>query len=183
MVNRLIQQEMRRFTPPDYLAKYPLPELRFIGHKMLQDEYERVRKKRPMPTIDISRYKLEQPSSALRHDLNAWRKCSQNAQAQLEHQSNRILNLQLLRKYGADSWRAQNTILTSAHQRLQDSLKQKMASIDDINRERRVAQEQVKQELARLKRDWWQAIDSNHKTETACAIYEREIKRLRSSAR
>ena len=80
---------MRRFAPPDYLAKYPLPELRFANHPLLKEEYERVRKKRPMPQFDVSRYKLQQPSAALRHDLNAWRKCTQNAQSQLEHQSNR----------------------------------------------------------------------------------------------
>jgi hypothetical protein len=30
-----------------------------------------------------------------------------NAQAQLEHQANRIMNLELLLKFGANSWRAQ----------------------------------------------------------------------------
>lgn len=41
------------------------------------------------------------------HDLAAWGKACDNAHAQLEHQLNRITNLELMLKYGANAWRAQ----------------------------------------------------------------------------
>jgi pre-mRNA-splicing factor SPF27 len=41
------------------------------------------------------------------NDYSAWLAASNNAHAQLEHQLNRITNLELLLKYGANTWRAQ----------------------------------------------------------------------------
>lgn len=39
--------------------------------------------------------------------MAAWGKACDNAHAQLEHQLNRITNLELLLKYGSNAWRAQ----------------------------------------------------------------------------
>jgi pre-mRNA-splicing factor SPF27 len=41
------------------------------------------------------------------NDYSAWLAATNNAHAQLEHQLNRISNLELLLKYGANAWRAQ----------------------------------------------------------------------------
>jgi pre-mRNA-splicing factor SPF27 len=40
-------------------------------------------------------------------DVQAWEKACKNANAQLEHQLNRITNLELLLRYGGNAWRAQ----------------------------------------------------------------------------
>lgn len=46
-------------------------------------------------------------SQSKQHDVAAWGKACDNAHAQLEHQLNRITNLELLLKYGSNAWRAQ----------------------------------------------------------------------------
>ncbi len=60
-----------------------------------------------MPALDMTRYRLDPPSQAQRNDLAAWRAAIDNAHAQLEHQYNRIQNLELMLKFGPNTWRAQ----------------------------------------------------------------------------
>lgn len=49
-------------------------------------------------------------SQSKQHDVAAWGKACDNAHAQLEHQLNRITNLELLLKYGSNAWRAQSQL-------------------------------------------------------------------------
>lgn len=53
-----------------------------------------------MKPLDTSRYRLDTPAANKQNDHGAWRSCLDNAHAQLEHQYLRILNLELLLKYG-----------------------------------------------------------------------------------
>jgi pre-mRNA-splicing factor SPF27 len=43
-------------------------------------------------------------------DVSAWTAAVDNAHAQLEHQLNRITNLELLLRYGDNAWRAQGQL-------------------------------------------------------------------------
>lgn len=67
------------------------------------------------------------PSSLLsaqskQHDVAAWGKACDNAHAQLEHQLNRITNLELLLKYGANAWRAQAQLDESLVKQMESTL-------------------------------------------------------------
>ena len=53
-----------------------------------------------MPALDTSRYRLEPPLANKKHDLGAWKACVDNAHSQLEHQYLRIMNLELMLKFG-----------------------------------------------------------------------------------
>ncbi len=59
-----------------------------------------VEEKKPMASLDTSRYRLEPPPMTKRNDPNAWKAALDNAHAQLEHQYTRIQNLELLLKNG-----------------------------------------------------------------------------------
>ena len=51
-----VAQEMRRFTPPDYLAKLPAPPApKFGGSALLAAEYERVASQQRLQAIDTRR--------------------------------------------------------------------------------------------------------------------------------
>ena len=60
-----------------------------------------------------------------RNDSAAWTAAVNNAHAQLEHQGNRLTNLELLLKHGATAWRAQacldETLLKQLEARLADT--------------------------------------------------------------
>ena len=60
----------------------------------------RVKAKLPMPPLDNTRFRLEPPSLLKRNDYGEWKKAVDNAHSQLEHQYTRILNLELMLKYG-----------------------------------------------------------------------------------
>ena len=179
-VARLVQEEMRQFTPPDYLEKFPTRSLEFTDRNpMLKKEFERIRKNIPMKPFDVSRYKLEKPKGKSKNDAEAWKACVRNAEAQLEHQSNRILNLKLLKKYGADKWKSYNATLANSQKELENKVSECKEAVNNINRKRKVSQENSKNEFARLQNEWWSAIDRNAKTKSACDMYEREVKKLR----
>ena len=114
VVQQLIREEMRRFTPPNYLESHPTLsksyELNFAKSSFLQHELERVAKGKAIQELDVSRYKLERPSGTQDSDVEAWKAARDNAQAQLEHQHTRIMNLELMSKYGTNAWRQHNEV-------------------------------------------------------------------------
>ena len=59
------------------------------GHPILQHEYSRVKAGKPMEPLDTSRFRLAPPPANKQSDFNAWRKATDNAHSQLEHQYNR----------------------------------------------------------------------------------------------
>jgi len=181
MVDGLVREEMRRFDPPDYL-KDRLPELtlRFANNPVLKKEFERIRSKKSMKKMNLAeRYKLRAPENP--DDPNAWRESVRRAKTLLEHNSNRLLNLRLLNKFGPDAWKAYNAALTIECENMEAAAKRESEEVERINRKRKAAQENVRYEIGRLKSEWWQCLDQNYKTDAACTMYERAMKRLRES--
>ncbi|KAI8466280.1 MAG: breast carcinoma amplified sequence 2 [Monoraphidium minutum] len=191
-VEALIEAEMRTSSkrPADYLKELPaLPPAKFEGHPLLQAEYERVRARQPMPPLDITRFRLDPPPMAKRGDVGAWRSALDNAGAQLEHQLNRISNLELLLKFGPNAWRAQVQLSGAAAKQLEAQLtetrKQARAwggggagRIDALNRERKVQQMAAGMELRRLEDEWANAVRKNLEICMACEKLEAEVAML-----
>jgi pre-mRNA-splicing factor SPF27 len=75
-----------------------------------------------MPPLDVTRFRLDPPPQQKRGDPAAWRAALDNANAQLEHQLNRIANLELLLKYGPNTWRAQAQLSGAAVKQLEAQL-------------------------------------------------------------
>ena len=70
-----------------------------------------------LPPMDMTRFSLTPPPAERASDLGAWKTANANARAQLEHQSVRLTNLELLFKFGANASKAQlNHINASAAQ-------------------------------------------------------------------
>ncbi|KAJ2040627.1 hypothetical protein GGI01_001078 [Coemansia sp. RSA 376] len=100
-VLEMIQEEMGRMSPP----AIPRSTSLFKNSELLRKEYERVKSGRPLPPFDIDRYKLEAPKEA---NIDEWQWASDNAASQLEHQSIRLVNLELLQQFGANAWKLSN---------------------------------------------------------------------------
>ena len=109
---------MRRFSPPDYLANHDTIsqkyELQFAKSSFLKQELDRIAKGEPMRQLDVARYKLERPSGKQEKDIKSWRAARDNAQSQLEHQHTRIMNLELMSKFGTNAWRQHNEVCAGA---------------------------------------------------------------------
>jgi len=135
-----------------------------------------------MPPLDASRFRLEAPPAASRGDAAAWRAAVGNAQAQLEHQALRLLNLELLLKYGPNTWRAQAQLTGATAARLEAELLAARAAADALCRERKLQQLAAGDALARAQADWVAAVRKNRDIQAACDGLEERVYALRAAA-
>jgi len=98
--------------------------------------------------IDTSRYSLPQPLDDANDSIESWEKAVENARVQLEHQRGRLVNLQLLLKYGPASWRAHNEILSAMLQNTEEQVNVLHGDALHVNKERKIIQMRAEQELA-----------------------------------
>ncbi len=150
LVLQLIQDEMKSFAPPkdQYLENLPYPKLRFNGAPGFAAEYERIcvssinngvnvidnpDEFRIQKPLDMARYNVPAPSSEFAEDVQAWKSAVNNARAQLEHQQNRLMNLELNIEYGDKIWQQHVNSLHAAAktaQNLADGALQEKNNID-----------------------------------------------------
>ena len=135
-VDSLVQAEMRTFRPGNYLAHLPEHEVNFPEDSVLQYEWMRVCEQQPMSKMDTKRYQLEPPPPEQRNDPEAWQRAVRNAEAQLEHQSTRLGNLELMQQHGAHQWRAQLNVLDVASAQLKRAAEEVDERIELVNRRR-----------------------------------------------
>mmetsp|Transcript_18191 Transcript_18191/g.54664 ORF Transcript_18191/g.54664 Transcript_18191/m.54664 type:complete len:310 (+) Transcript_18191:390-1319(+) len=177
-VDRLIQEEMKNSTmrPAAYLKDLPPAyQLNFEGHPILKAELARVKAGIPMEPLDDIRYRLEKPSLSKRNDVGAWKKALDNAHSQLGHQHNRVINLELLLKFGPKAWRVQNARLAAANGRLEAEVAEVRAEVEAVNRERKLQQTAAGADLASLQTQWHQLVHKNAEIERACQRLEAEV--------
>lgn len=179
-VNQLIQEEMNTFTPPDYLAHMPKPELEFIDRTAIQTELKRLAARQPMKSIDKSRYRVDPPAPD--SDEPTWKAALDNAMAQAQHQELRLENVELLREYGPNQLKVQNDELEFIKNGMaaqHESLKRKTEA---INKARKTEQLQAGERLYNLESKWQQLVYNNREIETACEALQRDVKRLKGAA-
>lgn len=205
-VDAMIQAELKTFKPKEYLAHLPeMHEPNFDDHPLLQAEWMRVCEEQPMSKMDTTRwaappllraparprasrarvpavrprYNLEGPPPARQTDLKAWGRAVGNAQAQLEHQDNRVVNLELLQKHGANTWRAHLQALEAIATRYAAEKDELGVQIDALNRKRKLEQTEVGPKLQRLEAEWVAAVKKNATIEAACEQLEGDCAILR----
>ncbi|KAK9806831.1 hypothetical protein WJX72_004086 [[Myrmecia] bisecta] len=182
-VDQLIQEELKNSVkkPADYLKELPpVPVLRFQDHPVLQHEYNRVKAGQPMAALDTTRYRLDPPPLARRNDVAAWKQALDNAHSQLEHQYNRLLNLELLNKYGPNAWRAHNDYLEAGNKRVEEEVAATKQATEELNRTRKMQQGGAGQQLAALEASWAALVRKNQDIDLACRLVEAEIEQLQA---
>ena len=178
-VDHLISEEMKTFAPRDYISHLPEPELKLANNPLLKAELERVQSGAPMAKMDTARYAVAPPEGAAAADPAAWKGAIGNAAAQLEHQTARGENLELLRDYGPAYYQEYHKYLEAVQQGMgaqRDDLKRK---VDEINRERKAEQLGAGERLHGLDQKWKTLVFGNRQVEEACLAMEADIKRLK----
>lgn len=123
--------------------------------------------------LDLSRYKLDPPAG---EDPVEWRKAIENAQAQLEHQTNRAVNLELLKKFGATKWKIHNEQVAQLKTKLAAELEEAKSRVEQINRKRKTEQVAAGQELSQLEHGYYDLVYKNHQIETANWQLEKKLR-------
>lgn len=182
VVHQLIESEMSTMPRKDYLAHLPPPPIPSQwGTPLMDKELGRLADQdRPIP-LDLSRYEVNQPSGALAKDPQAWRSAVSNAKAQLEHQHNRLVNLELLQKFGAQAWLQQNKALETMASAVEQQAERAAKAAEASNLKRKHTQEKAGPRLGNLQYEVRKAVEENMQLNLACALLRRDTKRLKTA--
>ena len=170
VVHSLISDEMKTFSPANYLAHLSYPNLQFSNSSALAQEYDRIIKTgtKSSERIDSQRYIVKGPSGPLQKDVQAWRKAVSNAKSQYEHEQNKLLNLEIASESIKPQWLAYNSQLEIQNNFLQEQIRGTKRKVSEINVVRRVAQEKTSYELNRYVKRRNNAIIKQNQILLAC---------------
>ncbi|XP_033642160.1 pre-mRNA-splicing factor SPF27-like [Asterias rubens] len=176
----LVEEETRRYRPTkNYLEHLPAIDHTPFETDVLKNEFERMASRLPMDVLSMKRYELPPPPAGRQNDVLAWNESVENSMAQLEHQSERIANLELLSKYGSSAWRFYNDILGKMVEQGQDQLTKTRKHIQELNWQRKTKQKSAGEALRNLEESWTGLVGKNYEIERACLELEQEVERLR----
>eukprot|EP00298_Acanthocystis_sp_HF-20_P026787 c4615_g1_i1.p1 GENE.c4615_g1_i1~~c4615_g1_i1.p1 ORF type:complete len:217 (+),score=77.58 c4615_g1_i1:30-680(+) len=176
-VEKLIKNEMKTFQPrKDYLAHLPSPPTIFERNPLLKQEFERIARGERIPPIDTVRYQLNRPSTEHWNDISSWNTAVNNARSQLEHQHLRLMNLELMLKYGSNSWLQHNQQVQQTTEVLKNQLSTLKNQITETNRKRKLDQMNIGPKLQQLDEEFYGLCQQNIAIEQACHQIEKKIK-------
>ena len=179
LVNDLIEEETKRYKPTkNYLEFLPPVNYNSFETEIIKNEFERINTRQPMELLSMRRYELPQPPAAQKNDLTAWNECLHNSMAQLEHQAERVANLELLSQHGAAAWRSHCEVLQRMFEVQQKSHAEIRRKIQEVNWDRKTTQKVAGEELQRLEESWIGLVSKNYEIERAIVETETEIASL-----
>ncbi|KAJ2079618.1 hypothetical protein H4R24_003659 [Coemansia sp. RSA 988] len=179
-VLELIQEEMGRLSPP----LMPKGTSMFKNNMILRKEYERVRSGNALPPFDIDRYKLEAPSGPdVAEDVDVWKRAADNAASQLEHQSMRMENLELLQNFGANAWKLSNYQKECLLANIEGSTRRYEEEGMHLNKERKYEQTEAGVKLRDLKECWFEGVRKCIEIQVANSQLHHEIASLEDQLR
>ena len=171
----MVEEETRRYRPTkNYLDHLPALNLTSYETDLMKAEFERLASRQPMDTLSMKRYELPTPPPGKMTDMQAWTECVDNSMAQLEHQRTRIMNLDLMLDYGAESWKQYNEVLQDMLTRVQGQLADVKKSIQEVNWSRKNQQTLVGDRLKQLETNWVGLVSKNYEIEQAVLNMEQE---------
>jgi len=179
--NLLIQRELPRnhsATIHPSIARPPTSQL----SQALQQEVDRAAAgKQTSGGIDLSRYESSEdlsPDSNVENIKAALR----NTYANMTYLRGRQTNISLLEEYGKNAWLIGNSHLDDAHKRLDSELANVKKQSENINRERKAAQEDSRGELLGLEETWKQGISRIIETQLATDRLRQDLAQKRHTA-
>jgi len=169
LITSLITAEL----PSDHLTTpHPLlPDLAASSlSPAIQAELDRVDSKIPLTAIDTARYsQLSAPT-----DSDELPSALQQAFSTSTHLSNRVTNLTLLSTFGQNSWLIGNSQMEGVLAELERELENVKEETNEVNRERKRKQVEVKDELERLEKRWREGVSKVLEVEVASELVFRE---------
>ncbi|KAF1794518.1 Pre-mRNA-splicing factor SPF27 [Phytophthora cactorum] len=184
-VQAQIRAEMATFSPPQdkYLAYLPSYSPTFGGRARLQTEFKRVAANVPLDAIDMNRYQVKEPTGKHGKSLEAWEDAVKQLQVAVEHQSNRVVNLELQQGYGTKLAKVRAAVLDGMNAQYERTVKETKAASDKINLTRQQDQTRNAAKLHSYQSRYYELLAKNAAIKRACAQQERHRRRSRRRER
>lgn len=177
----MVEEECRRYRPTkNYLEHLPTVNVNAFETDMMTTEFDRILNRLPMEPLSMKRYELPPPPPSKISELSAWQESVENSFAQLEHQSVRTLNLELMVEFGCESWKEYLDIVVALQVKAQTLLQDIKKDIQDINWQRKSKQTQAGEKLRALEAQWVMLVSKNYEIEQACVKLEEQINILKA---
>jgi pre-mRNA-splicing factor SPF27 len=106
-MEKLLKEEMNKLSPSDrYLSKDPLHKFNFLESDLMKSELERIGKNKKLNVLEneIST-RIQNPPPNKFHDSENWEKLINSTQLSIQKLNSKNLNLDLLIKFGPQSWK------------------------------------------------------------------------------
>ncbi|KAF4040927.1 Breast carcinoma amplified sequence 2 (BCAS2) [Phytophthora infestans] len=182
-VQAQIRAEMSTFSPPQdkYLAYLPSYSPTFGGRARLQTEFKRVAANVPLDAIDMNRYQVKEPTGKHSKNLESWENAVKQLQVAVEHQSNRVTNLELQQGYGTKLAKVRAAVLDGVNAQYERTLKELKAASDKINLARQQDQARNAAKLHIYQSRYYELLSKNAAIKRACVEQERQQKRIKTT--
>jgi pre-mRNA-splicing factor SPF27 len=131
-----------------------------------------------MPDMDLLRYSMP---PATNNDYESWHRAVLNAQTQIEHQTNRLENLELLKSFGANAWRHHLVYLESEKKALDKEFDQMRKEREELNKQRKTDQGSAGNKLTALRDRFYALLTKNAEIIAACEQLEAENQRAKGA--
>ncbi|TPX54794.1 hypothetical protein PhCBS80983_g05737 [Powellomyces hirtus] len=176
-VEELIKAELARGSGVTH-SSLPAEISLFASKPLLSAELARTANSQPISSLDTTRFRLEPPKDA--QSVEAWSEALENAQSQLEHQTNRLINLELVNTFGSNAWRLHCFQLEWLAKALEKEVEAVKKEVVDINKERKVEQLKTGQTLQQLSLRYSQLLHQTMQVDAATKGLETEVEALRA---
>ncbi|KAJ3092092.1 hypothetical protein HK102_010811 [Quaeritorhiza haematococci] len=186
-VERLVQEELA-VLDKSQATKSSLPETveLFANNELLRKDLERVERGEPLQAIDTVRFRLEAPPAPTSDDessseafLQSWMQALDNARCQLEHQHNRLINLELLNKFGSNAWRLNTFQLEQAVKNVENELAEIRGAVLMLNKNRKIDQLKGGSTIRALEARWTELVQQVVQVDAANRAFEAHLAQLR----
>lgn len=172
----MVDEECRRYKPTkNYLEFLPPLNTASFETELMRSEFSRIESGARMETISTKRYELPPPPAGKLGEIQSWQESVDNSLAQLEHQSIRSLNLDLMNKYGVETWKVALEVMVGMSAKAQKDLQDLKKEIQDVNWRRKSKQLQTGDKLNSLNQQWVSLVSCNYEIEQAISQLEQQI--------
>mmetsp|Transcript_323 Transcript_323/g.795 ORF Transcript_323/g.795 Transcript_323/m.795 type:complete len:161 (+) Transcript_323:1-483(+) len=158
-----------------------MPPARAPRHSAaLASELERLEKGDDAAPLDVARYACEAPSEET--DPAAWRAARDNVRAQLEHQANRVVNLELAEAFAEGDWGRHVHDLKALKAQLEGLAAAKQREAEQINLKRKADQAKIGPEILRHERRNDDAAAKHRKLSASIDALKKQVADLEAAA-
>ncbi|KAI9913859.1 hypothetical protein PsorP6_006119 [Peronosclerospora sorghi] len=180
-VQAQICAEMATFSPhmDEYLAFLPSYSPSFGGKTRLQAEFKRVSANVSLNAIDMRRYNVLEPTGKHAKSLEAWEQAVKQLQVAIEHQSSRVINLELQQGYGTKLAKVRTAVMGGMNQQYERAVEEVKAGSVEINRARQQDQMRNVAKLRSYHSKYLALLGKNASIRRTCSDHQQPQKKFK----